>query len=204
MADERNQWLDQEAAERLLRGLPVEDVDDHTRDRVERLARALDAARPAALASAAEGELPGESAALAAFRAAAAERAAASRPEAATATPPLPVPADGELAGVRIAPPAAARRWGRSLRFGLAAAVAAVAVGGVAVAAGTGVLSTPFDETPAPAGSVTVAESPRLPVSVTPREGAGTVTPSAPSEGRVPHPARPCRRSAPASRRPPR
>ncbi|MFE6876976.1 hypothetical protein ACFVBK_21035, partial [Streptomyces sp. NPDC057677] len=70
MADERYQWLDQEAAERLLRGEPVDAVDDHTRSRAERLAEALDAARTPTLPPAARTELPGEAAALAAFRAA--------------------------------------------------------------------------------------------------------------------------------------
>lgn len=55
------------------------------------------------------------------------------------------------------APSAApSRRWGRSFRYGLAAAVAAVTVGGVAVAAGTGVLPMVG---PAPASSVTAGET---------------------------------------------
>ncbi|MEX0168737.1 hypothetical protein, partial [Streptomyces sp. LMG1-1-1.1] len=63
-----------------------------------------------------------------------------------------------ELGRVRLAPVTApARRWGRSLRYGLAAAVAAVTVGGVAVAAGTGVLPLVG---PAPASSVAAGESP--------------------------------------------
>ncbi|MET9539297.1 hypothetical protein ABZY16_17585, partial [Streptomyces sp. NPDC006553] len=63
-----------------------------------------------------------------------------------------------ELGRVRLAPvPAPRPRWGRSLRYGLAAAVAAVTVGGVAVAAGTGVL--PMVGSPAPASSVTAGES---------------------------------------------
>lgn len=45
MADERYQWLDQEAAERLLRGEPVDLADDLARSRAERLAEALDADR---------------------------------------------------------------------------------------------------------------------------------------------------------------
>lgn len=53
MADERYQWLDQEAAERLLRGEPVDAVDDHARSRAERLAGALDAARVPAVPPAA-------------------------------------------------------------------------------------------------------------------------------------------------------
>ncbi|WP_406061466.1 hypothetical protein OG462_27060 [Streptomyces sp. NBC_01077] len=152
MADERYQWLDQEAAERLLRGEPVDAVDDHARSQAEHLAGALDAARVPTVLPSARTELPGEAAALAAFREAIAERAAA----------PVTAGAAGrtehaDLGRVRLAPvPAPRRRWGRSLRYGLAAAVAAVTVGGVAVAAGTGVLPMVG---PAPASSVTAGES---------------------------------------------
>lgn len=45
MADERYQWLDQEAAERLLRGEPVDLADDLARSRAERLAEALEIGR---------------------------------------------------------------------------------------------------------------------------------------------------------------
>ncbi|MEU0405533.1 hypothetical protein ABZ318_36085 [Streptomyces sp. NPDC006197] len=149
MADERYQWLDQEAAERLLRGEPVEAVDDRARAEAERLAEALGAARVQAVPPAARTELPGEAAALAAFRKATAERAAA-----AGASAPAAV---GELGRIRLAPVTApARRWGRSVRYGLAAAVAAVTVGGVAVAAGTGVLPLIG---PAPASSVSAGET---------------------------------------------
>lgn len=152
MADERYQWLDQEAAERLLRGEPVDAVDDHARSRAERLAEALDAARTPAVPPAARTELPGEAAALAAFRKAHAERAAA--PAAAAAASRTE---QAELGRVRLAPvPAPRPRWGRSFRYGLAAAVAAVTVGGVAVAAGTGVLPLVG---PAPANSVTAGEN---------------------------------------------
>ncbi|WP_329282221.1 hypothetical protein [Streptomyces sp. NBC_00691] len=156
MADERYQWLDQEAAERLLRGEPVEAVDDHARSRAERLAGALDAARLPAVPPAARTELPGEAAALAAFRAAHAERAAA-RAAAPVAAATVNRAEHAELGRVRLAPvPARRPRWGRSLRYGLAAAVAAVTVGGVAVAAGTGVLPMVG---PAPASSVTAGEN---------------------------------------------
>ncbi|WP_051844454.1 hypothetical protein [Streptomyces globisporus] len=155
MADERYQWLDQEAAERLLRGEPVEAVDDRARAEAARLAEALGTARVQAVPPAARTELPGEAAALAAFRKATAERAAA------TAAAGASVPADrttaAELGRIRLAPVTApARRWGRSVRYGLAAAVAAVTVGGVAVAAGTGVLPLIG---PAPASSVSAGET---------------------------------------------
>ncbi|MFB6841094.1 hypothetical protein [Streptomyces sp. NPDC056361] len=149
MADERYQWLDQDAAEQLLRGEPVDAADDHARGQAERLSEALGAARAQAAAPVAGTELPGEAAALAAFRAA---RAATPAGVGAGAADRI------ELGRVRLAPVAApARRWGRSLRYGLAAAVAAVTVGGVAVAAGTGVLPLVG---PAPASSVTAGESP--------------------------------------------
>ncbi|MGW0118106.1 hypothetical protein [Streptomyces sp. NPDC003327] len=165
MADERYQWLDQEAAERLLRGEPVDAVDDRTRSRARRLAEALDTARTPALAADPTAELPGEAAALAAFRKVTAERAALAAETAAltaaaadAGTPDAPAGARADLGRIRIAPLAApARRWGRSVRYGLAAAVAAVTVGGVAVAAGTGVLPIGGPE---PAASVTAVESP--------------------------------------------
>ncbi|MFD3728362.1 hypothetical protein [Streptomyces sp. NPDC058671] len=155
MADERYQWLDQESAERLLRGEPVDAVDDHARAGAERLARALDTARTPAFPAAGNGELPGEAAALAAFREATAERASARA--AATGGAPHARTLHADLGRVRLAPVSAPRRrWGRSVRYGLAAAVAAVTVGGVAVAAGTGVLPLVG---PAPASSVTAEET---------------------------------------------
>ncbi|MFE5632258.1 hypothetical protein [Streptomyces sp. NPDC056463] len=183
MADEY-QWLDQDAAERLLRGEPVDAVDDHARAEAMRLAQALAAARPTPLAPMAQAELPGEAAALAAFRKVRAERGLAAAPSDFT-------PA-AELGAVRIGRSPAARRWGRSLRYGLAAAVAAVAVGGVAVASGTGLLPFTSDR-PAPAGSVSAvdtpapiasddsAERPDVPeASGIPEPGATTGTPSVP------------------------
>ncbi|MFB7371515.1 hypothetical protein ACFC0D_16895 [Streptomyces sp. NPDC056222] len=181
MADERYQWLDQEAAERLLRGEPVDAVDDHAREQAERLAEALAAARFPPLAVPADAELPGEEAALAAFRKAAAERSLAM-------SPAVFAPGAAELGGVRLGRVPAARQWGRSLRYGLAAAVAAVAVGGVAVASGTGIL--PFDDRdrPAPAGSVSAVEIPEPVASGSPDEGFGTATPSTPPSGEEPTP----------------
>ncbi|MFF9912099.1 hypothetical protein [Streptomyces sp. NPDC013457] len=152
MADEYHPWLDQDAAERLLRGEPVDAVDDHARAEAMRLAQALAAARPSPLAPMAQTELPGEAAALAAFRKARAERGLAAAPSGFA-------PTGAELGAVRIGRSPAARRWGRSLRYGLAAAVAAVAVGGVAVASGTGLLPFTADR-PAPAGSVSAVDTP--------------------------------------------
>ncbi|MER5964100.1 hypothetical protein [Streptomyces sp. NPDC002057] len=160
MADERYQWLDQEAAERLLRGEPVDAVDDRARSGAQRLAEALDAARTPAVPPAARTELPGEAAALAAFRQATAARVDV------TAAPAPGHTTHADLGRVRLAPVAAPRRrWGRSVRYGLAAAVAAVTVGGVAVAAGTGVLPMVG---PAPASSVTAGGTADPLVSVDP------------------------------------
>ncbi|WP_426365703.1 hypothetical protein [Streptomyces sp. E-08] len=157
MADERYQWLDQEAAERLLRGEPVEALDDRARHQAERLAQALGTARTPAAPPAAGTELPGEAAALAAFREATAERAATAAAASVATAAPVPAGHARDLGRVRLAPGTApARRWGRSVRYGLAAAFAAVTVGGVAVAAGTGVLPLVG---PAPASSVSAGDT---------------------------------------------
>ncbi|MER5601995.1 hypothetical protein ABT085_33535, partial [Streptomyces sp. NPDC002265] len=70
MADEQYRWLDRETAERLLRGEPpAPAVDATARDRAGQLAEALGALSTAAAAPNST-ELPGEAAAVAAFRAA--------------------------------------------------------------------------------------------------------------------------------------
>ncbi|MEZ7007067.1 hypothetical protein, partial [Streptomyces sp. AD55] len=70
-------------------------------------------------------------------------------------TPDVPGAASGDAGLVRLGTPAGrarGSRWGRSVRFGLAAALSAGMVGGVA--AGTGLLPTPFDgPTPDPAAT---------------------------------------------------
>ncbi|NEB81537.1 hypothetical protein G3I40_40955, partial [Streptomyces sp. SID14478] len=66
MADEHDKWLDREAAERLLRGEPLKAVAPDDVRRAERLAAAFDALM--ILPAGPEGELPGEDAALKAFR----------------------------------------------------------------------------------------------------------------------------------------
>ncbi|MFF7336103.1 hypothetical protein ACFZAT_02075 [Streptomyces sp. NPDC008163] len=190
MADEQYAWLDKEAAEKLLRGEPVDPAEGRPRQDAERLAAALDAvartARPAA------GELPGEAAALAAFRVAprrARTAGAATVHGDDTDTTVLPPVRIGRAAG----PERDGRpfRWSRPLRFGLAASLACCAIGGVAVAAGSGMLPGPFSRhTPSPATSVSAAESPEelgtdvLPddeTSAPPRPG--TPTPDAPPPG---------------------
>ncbi|WP_415948142.1 hypothetical protein [Streptomyces sp. KLOTTS4A1] len=217
MADEDNRWLTKDAAERLLRGEPLDAVDGRrdgeAAQRAARLARTLDALRleagagagasgeqsgavPGGLSDGASGaradgaagepvgsvsgarsgsvhgelpgELPGEAAAVAAFRAAghgaAASGAAASAAAASGAagaasdTPVMPV---RTRKGAHAVPAGAGRLWARPLRFGLAAALAVGAIGGVAVAAGTGVLPTPFGgDDPGPAATVSAAATP--------------------------------------------
>ncbi|WP_328968882.1 hypothetical protein [Streptomyces sp. NBC_00239] len=208
MADDRYEWLDGAAAEKLLRGEPVEPVvpagrrhpqddlrtplravrgpaadgdpaDAHARDgygpggrgpdgrapdgraarvreEAARLADALDSLVPA-MPAAGSGELPGEAAALAAFRAVHAVAA------------PRPAPVDDDLLTVRLGVlPESAHaaplpgRIRRPLRLGLAAAIAAVAIGGVAAAAGTGLLPGPrVVAGPGPSVSVTLDPAPR-------------------------------------------
>ncbi|MER7926475.1 hypothetical protein ABTY96_25545 [Streptomyces sp. NPDC096057] len=169
-------WLDRETAELLLRGESLESVDPATRDQAERLARTLGAL--AVEPSQTKVELPGEDAALTAFRAARSgndvERAGFGRPG----------PAHSSDAGlVRLGRPAPAvpgSRWGRPVRFGLTAVLAAGMLGGVAVAAGTGALPSPFDDDPTPAASISAAVPPdRTLVSPSPTgtRGSGTPTP---------------------------
>ncbi|MEV5883980.1 hypothetical protein AB0L74_14850 [Streptomyces sp. NPDC052020] len=161
MADEQDKWLDRETAERLLRGEPLDPVDPSARERAERLAAALRAL--AAPCPPPGGQLPGEAAALAAFRAAHADGTAASGTGSGTA------PADPAATGGRGARPP---RRVRPLRLTLAAVLAAGMVGGVAVAAGTGTLPAPFGGgAPAPAASAPAAATPGRPlVSPSPRD----------------------------------
>ncbi|MFD7617984.1 hypothetical protein [Streptomyces sp. NPDC059802] len=174
MADERYEWLDKDAAERLLRGEPVDPVGGQSCTDAERLAAALDAA--ARTARPATGELPGEAAALAAFRTATHSARARSRanaqPRGATGNAGRPAGAE-MLEPVRIGatlvgsvPSGDSRRirsarWSRPVRFGLVASLAGCALGGVAVAAGTGMLPGPFGgHAPLPATSVSAAATP--------------------------------------------
>jgi hypothetical protein len=195
MADEQDKWLDRETAERLLRGESLEAVDASTRDQAERLFRTLGAL--SAQAAPATGELPGEQAALAAFRkareAAEAERTAPGRAGGASG---LPVPgADAGLIRIgapgRTGTPARRPRWARPARLALAAVVAAGTVGGVAMAAGTGVLRTPFGpEHSSPSASVSADETPAPPrVPASPQGTSGTTPdPGAPGGSQGAHP----------------
>ncbi|WP_258572772.1 hypothetical protein [Streptomyces sp. KM273126] len=174
MADEQYKWLDRDAAESLLRGEPLEAVDADARTAVGRLTGALDALT-ADLPST-DAELPGEEAALAAFRKARAERdgedttlSSRGRTDATEGS------ADAGLVRFGWPEPEERRaRWGRPVRFAMAAALAAGMLGGVAVAAGTGVLPTPFrDDRPEPASTVSAPAPPDRPfVSPSPESTA--------------------------------
>ncbi|MER5429674.1 hypothetical protein [Streptomyces sp. NPDC002588] len=191
MADKQDRWLDRETAERLLRGeSPGDAVGPEAREQAEQLARTL-----AALAALGDGptlaglhadeELPGESAALKAFSEARAERERRQSPAAFPGAGAHPTDeADAGL--VRIGGPTREKRYGgrsRSVRFGLAAALAVGIVGGVA--AGTGFLPRPFDGTgPEPGASVSAAVSPdRPPVSPSPGASDGGGTDAAAPDG---------------------
>ncbi|MGW1063299.1 hypothetical protein ACWD4F_02070 [Streptomyces aureus] len=175
MADEQYRWLDRDAAERLLNGEPLETVDPGSRDQVDRLTAALGAL--AAGPEPTSDELPGEAVALAAFRKARADGdGAVTQPGHRGRARSRAHAADAGL--VRIGRPAAhgrRTRWGRPTRFGLAAVLAVGMVGGVAVAAGTGVLPTPFTrEHPGPAATSTAVRTPERPVvSLPPSASAG-------------------------------
>ncbi|WP_405535632.1 hypothetical protein OG787_16765 [Streptomyces sp. NBC_00075] len=180
--DDRYRWLDRATAERLLSGEPLEaslaSADPETRDQAERLAKTLGALSVDAPRN--DAELPGEAAALAAFRKA--------RPTPDTA----PVTEAGRDMGLvrvggfgRSGSRARPARWGRPLRLGLSAALAAGMVGSVAVAAGAGVLPNPFrdDEPGRPAATVSAAERDPMLASPTPDGSRGKGVPSVRPDG---------------------
>ncbi|MBT2480903.1 hypothetical protein [Streptomyces sp. ISL-94] len=177
MADERDRWLDGAAAERLLRGEPVEPVgpaaDPRARREAARLRAALDSLDALGAPAPAGAELPGEAAALAAFRAArgTAGPAAAGSPAAgsgASDAPTAPLVDLGRTGiGIGIGIGGRGRgsgsgtlsgpRRGRPVRFGLAAALASIAVGGLAAAAGAGLLDQPRRTTAGPGPAMSVS-----------------------------------------------
>ncbi|WTP59805.1 hypothetical protein OHU07_24975 [Streptomyces phaeochromogenes] len=191
MADEQYRWLDRETAERLLRGEPLHAVDADNRDQADRLTEALEAldalGTQTAESTPADVELPGEAAALAEFRKARTgkngeqatlgprtrTRSAAS----ATATSSAASRISSDAGLIHLGRPAEHRRvpsrWGRPVRYGLAAALAAGMIGGAAMAATSGVL--PFGgEEPEPGSSATVSVSPDRPlVSPSPEKKPG-------------------------------
>ncbi|MFI1448437.1 hypothetical protein [Streptomyces virginiae] len=159
MADERNRWLDEAAAEKLLRGEPVEPVgpaaDQRARNEAARLRAALDALGGVNAPLPAGAELPGEAAAVAAFRAARGGACPAAAPDATA-------PSDEPLVDLGRVVPVPAPRRRRAVSFGLAAALAGVAVGGLAAAAGAGLLERSRHDSagPGPAMSVSAGENP--------------------------------------------
>ncbi|MBL1095493.1 hypothetical protein [Streptomyces coffeae] len=160
--DNRYSWLDDSAAERLLRGEPVVGqhgvpVDRHDQScaEAERLAAVLSAvAEETRLASGpTDGALPlpGEEAAVSAFMAARekfAEAAEAAMPDSARSGGGLRILRGGRF-GAR-----------RQLRAGMVAALAGCALSGFAVAAAAGVLPTPFSGGGDPAPSVSIPGGP--------------------------------------------
>ncbi|MEV8568380.1 hypothetical protein AB0436_22855 [Streptomyces sp. NPDC051322] len=181
MPDERCEWLDKDMADRLLDGGPVGAVDDHARAQAARLYAALDGvARPAVHPE--NGEFPGEKLALEAFRQARAAEPNALGPVRLGALSAPSSPAGG--------------RWRRPVWFGVAAAVAGCTLSGVAVAAGAGMLPSPFrPHEPMPASSVSAAATASPPASP-PTTGAGTSAAPNPGPG-TPGSGQPGRQSPP-------
>ncbi|MFB9349081.1 hypothetical protein ACFFUA_16675 [Streptomyces heliomycini] len=176
MADEQHRWLDRGTAERLLGGEPPETTDPVARDQARRLAgtlRALSAPPPPD-----DGELPGEAAALAAFRMSREKREERAEAAHGTGRPDGTHPSD--IGTIRIGAPRGDRsgtadgpRRGRSLHLGLAAALVAGVAGGAAVLAATGVLSPPDGPRSDPAASVTATGTrPERPLVSPPPKGA--------------------------------
>ncbi|SMQ18466.1 hypothetical protein SAMN06272771_4919 [Streptomyces sp. Ag82_O1-12] len=161
MADEQYRWLDRETAERLLSGEPPGAVERAGRDQAEHLAKTLGAL--SATPPLTSDELPGEAAAMAAFRKARAERADAAAALASTGGSDAAGVPDAGL--VRIGTPgdsgtgtARPPRWARPARLALAAVLAVGMVGGAALAAGTGALRSPFGgDEPDPGASVSAS-----------------------------------------------
>ncbi|GAA1418790.1 hypothetical protein GCM10009601_14720 [Streptomyces thermospinosisporus] len=184
MADEQHRWLDRDTAERLLSGLPPEAADPAAREKAERLARTLGALTPPPLTC---EELPGEAAALAAFRKAREERegrfetAGAERGGGARTLEAGLV----RIGGSRPDATATVRRsrWTRPVRLALAAAMAAGMVGGAAALAGTGAFPGPAgDPGTDPAASVTASATPNERPLVTPPPDKGTGGGATPDE----------------------
>ncbi|MEW2613141.1 hypothetical protein AB0937_23665 [Streptomyces sp. NPDC047880] len=194
MADEQYRWLDRETAERLLSGEPLGAVEGAGREQAEHLAEALGAL--SATPPLTSDELPGEAAAVAAFRKARAERADADAARADLGGQGAAEVADAGL--VRIGTPGdrgtgtvRPPRWARPVRLVLAAALAVGMVGGVALAAGTGALKAPFGEDePHPGASVSASVThPERPlVSPSPSDAAqgGSTPDDDPGRGRHP------------------
>ncbi|UQA93456.1 hypothetical protein [Streptomyces halobius] len=159
MADDPYNWLDKDAAERMLRGDPVGSRDGVGARELEQL---LAAAKAVGAGAPGTAELPGEEAALAAFR----------RAHHGTG------PRVSAVSGTRSGGFAERTCLGRPFRRGFAVALTVCAIGGVAVAAGTGMLP-PFEgdgPEPEPGSSVSAAETPGILESKQP--SGGTASPS--------------------------
>lgn len=165
MAHERETWLDHGVAELLLRGRPVETTDEHAQAQAERLARVLEEA--AYVPHTDSAELPGEAAALAAFRQSVGTVAR-------TGTPSWAARPDGDDDGigtVRLAPERRGIRLPsvtRPLRLGLAAAMAGCALSGVAAGAGFLYAPSAGESPPRPSNSISDALTPAPLVSESP------------------------------------
>ncbi|MEU5541067.1 hypothetical protein AB0G85_01465 [Streptomyces sioyaensis] len=194
MADDRYNWLDKDTAERLLRGEPV---GARHGDGARELEQLLQAAAAVGAKVPETVELPGEEAAMAAFRRTAGRGSAAHTRSRG---------ADEAFGGGRSTAVAERARFGRPVRRGFAVALAACAIGGVAVAAGTGVLPTPFrGGEPEPASSVSAPESPgpldtREPGAQT--DGTTESTPDPTSSGQAAGPGTPAPGSSPGATTP--
>lgn len=195
MAHERETWLDHGVAELLLRGRQVETADMHAQAQADRLARVLEEIAYAAYAGRAAGgnagagkdsaagacqagtsdELPGEAAALAAYRQAVGTtgRTVPSGRSAADAG------TDG-IGTVRLGPERGGDRiprFGRPLRLGLAAAMAGCALSGVAAGAGYLYAPSAGEGRPQPTNSVSDVGTPEPLASESPSDSSPPATP---------------------------
>lgn len=172
MAHERETWLDHGVAELLLRGDPVKTTGEHAQAQADRLARALEEAVRVAYADSAE--LPGEAAALAAFRQSvgtAAGRTGARSWDARAGKDADAGTDDDGIGTVRLAPERRGIRlpsFGRPLRLGMAAAMAGCALSGVAAGAGFLYAPSAGESPPRPSESISDALTPEPLVSESP------------------------------------
>ncbi|WP_069629212.1 hypothetical protein [Streptomyces niveus] len=168
MAHERETWLDHGVAELLLRGRPVGTTGEHAQAQADRLARALEEAVPVAYADSAE--LPGEAAALAAFRQSVGTAAGSAGARSWDAD-------DAGIGTVRLAPGRRGIRLpsvGRPLRLGMAAAMAGCALSGVAAGAGFLYAPSAGESPPQPSNSISDALTPAPLVSESPSSSLNT------------------------------
>ncbi|MFD3485080.1 hypothetical protein [Streptomyces sp. NPDC058665] len=177
MAHERETWLNHGVAELLLRGRPVETADEHAQAQADRLAGVLAEAVDGG-ADAGSGELPGEAAALAAFRQAVGTAGrTVSRSKGVVAA--SAADADG-IGTVRLGPEPRRVRlpsFGRPIRLGVAAAMAGCALSGVAAGAGYLYAPSAGESSPRPSNSASGAVTPEPLVSESPSPGVSRPPP---------------------------